>query len=255
MISGCGDSDDSDESGDSGANPTLADSGDEPSDNPTLDGHTFVATDVVGQTLVPDTELTMTFEDGRLAVLAGCNTMMGGYLIPDDVLIVDTLAQTQMACEPERHAQDEWVALLIRNGPTLTRAVGTLTLASEDVTVTFDEQSDPPADSLDGAAWGMVTLDGPGGSLTAPEGAYLAYADGRIAISTGCNSGSADVEVADDVITVGPMALTRMACVGDVMEFETAVVQLLGTPLEYTLESGDLTLSDGESTLTAQQIP
>ena len=141
VISGCGDSDDdSDESGDSGANPTLADSSDDASDNPTLDGHTFVATEVVGQTLVPETELTITFEDGRLAALAGCNTMMGGYLIPDDVLIVDTLAQTQMACEPERHAQDEWVAMLLRNGPTLTRAIGTLTLASEDVTVTFDEQ-------------------------------------------------------------------------------------------------------------------
>ncbi len=87
---------------------------------------------------------------------------------------------------------------------------------------------------------------------TAP---HLAYADGRVSISTGCNSGSAEVEVTDDTITFGPMALTRMACEGDVMEFETAVVQMLDGPLEYTLESDDLTLSDGESTLTLERIP
>ena len=44
-----------------------------------------------------------------------------------------------MACDPELHAQDEWVAVLFHGGPTLTRAVGTLTVASDDVTVTFDE--------------------------------------------------------------------------------------------------------------------
>ena len=173
---------------------------------------------------------TLTFEGGRLAVIAGCNTMMGGYTISDDVLVVDTLAQTQMACDPERHAQDEWVAVLFRGGPTLTRAVGTLTVASDEVTVTFDEQSDPPADSLDGSVWKIVSLDGPAGSLTAPDGAYIAYADGRVSISTGCNSGSAEVEVTDDTITFGPMALTRMACDGDVMEFETAVVEMLAGP-------------------------
>jgi heat shock protein HslJ len=248
MISGCGDSDDTGDVGDAG------DAGDV-SDNPTLDGHTFVATDVEGQELVPDTEFTLTFEDGRLAALAGCNTMMGGYIIPDDILIVDRLAQTQMACEPERMAQDEWVMLLLRNGPTLTRAVGTLTLASEDVTVTFDERSDPPADPLDGSAWGVVSLDGPGGSFDAPEGAYLAYAEGRVAVSTGCNNGSAEVEITDDTVTFGPMALTRMACDGEVAEFETALVQMLDGPLDYTLESDVLTLSNGESTLVLQPIP
>ena len=215
VISSCGD-DDSDDGNDSAASVNLVDAS-------TLDGHSFVATDVEGQELVPDTELTLTFEDGRLAVIAGCNTMVGGYTISDDVLVVDKLAQTQMACDPELHAQDEWVAVLFRGGPTLTRAVGTLTVASDDVTVTFDEQSDPPADALDGSVWRIVSLDGPDGSLTAPDGASLAYADGLVSISTGCNSGSAEVEVTDDAITFGPMALTRMACDGDVMEFETAL--------------------------------
>jgi heat shock protein HslJ len=249
VISGCGD--DSDDPDDVGDNPTVGDS----SDSPTLDGHTFVASEVDGQTLVPETELTITFEDGRLAVIAGCNTMVGAYSMSGDVLVVDALAQTLMACEPERQTQDEWVSALVSGGPTLTRAAGTLTLASDDVTVTFDEQSDPPADPLDGSAWRVVSLDGSDFSFAVPEGAYLAYADGRVAVSTGCNSGSAEVEITEDTITFGPMALTRMACVGDVMAFETALVQLFGGPLEYTLESDELTLSNGESTLTLQRIP
>ena len=76
-----------------------------------------------------------------------------------------------------------------------------------------------------------------------------------MSISTGCNSGSAEVTVTDDAVTFGPMALTRMACEGDVMEFENAVVQVLGDPLEYTLEGDELTLSNGESTLTLERIP
>ena len=131
LISSCGD--DSDDGNDSADTVNLV-------DEETLDGHTFVATDVEGQELVPETEMTLTFEDGRLSVIAGCNTMAGGYVLSDDVLVVDTLAQTQMACDPELHAQDEWVAVLFRGGPTLTRAVGTLTVASDDVTVTFEEQ-------------------------------------------------------------------------------------------------------------------
>src|SRR6185436_7909228 len=101
LISSCGD--DSDDGNDTAGSVNLVDAS-------TLDGHTFVATDVEGQELVADTELRLTFEDGRLAVIAGCNTMVGGYTISDDVLVVDKLAQTQMACDPERHAQDEWVA-------------------------------------------------------------------------------------------------------------------------------------------------
>ena len=78
---------------------------------------------------------------------------------------------------------------------------------------------------------GSCHSTGRAAAWTAPEGAYLAYADGRVAVSTGCNSGSAEVEITDDTITFGPMALTRMACVGDVMAFETALVRNARWPL------------------------
>ena len=101
-----------------------------------------------------------------------------------------------------------------------------------------------------------MSLDGPAGQPSPPRTVpRLPYVDGRLSIAPGCNSGSAEVEVVDDTVTFGPMALTRMACEGDVMEFEIAVVRMLGAPLEYTLESDELTLSDGESTLTLESSP
>jgi heat shock protein HslJ len=130
-MSACGDDDD-DDGEDAVAVPTSAE----------LDGNTFSSTDVEGQELVEDSQITLSFEDGRVAAQAGCNSMNGAYTIADGTLAIqDELVQTLMACEEPLMAQDAWLAGFLTSGPAISLADGVLTLTGDDVTITADEQA------------------------------------------------------------------------------------------------------------------
>ena len=63
-----------------------------------LDGRTFTATEVTGTyTIVPNSNITLTFEKGKLSAKAGCNSMFGEYTVAGDVLTVPQMGSTMMA--------------------------------------------------------------------------------------------------------------------------------------------------------------
>jgi heat shock protein HslJ len=121
LLAACGDDDGSDASADD------------------LEGRTFVADAVEGWTLVEGTEVTLTFTDGAIVASAGCNTMRGGFEIEDGVLVVDAMAQTLMACEDERQAQDQALAAFLGEGPEATLSDNVLTLTGGEVTMSATE--------------------------------------------------------------------------------------------------------------------
>ncbi len=51
---------------------------------PTVDGKTFVSTDVQGAALVPGSRIQLTFKDGAVNAHGGCNSMSGPYAIAGD---------------------------------------------------------------------------------------------------------------------------------------------------------------------------
>jgi heat shock protein HslJ len=109
----------------------------------TLDGRTFVSTEVAGETLVDGTELSATFDGDSVSTMAGCNTLFGGFEIDDGTLVVEQLAQNQVACDDANQAQDVWVSELLQSDPTIELSGDVLTLPSGSVTVTLgDEASD-----------------------------------------------------------------------------------------------------------------
>lgn len=221
----------------------------------TLDGKTFLSTDVTGQTLVADTRITLRFEGESLSAIAGCNTMTGGYTVDGDVLKVGALAQTRMACEEDLMAQDQWIVDLLTGSPKATLADDVLTLATDATTVKFGDRSKiADGSALDGSAWTMKTLETGGTTAQAPENAYLSYDEGRVFVSTGCNHGTAELTVGDGTVTVGPMALTRKACEPDLMTWEGALTGFLQGDLKYELSGSDLTLSSDTGTLTLKLI-
>jgi len=241
VAASCGDDDDA--SGD----PVTAES---------LDGKTFLSTDVTGQTLVADTRITLRFEGTNISAIAGCNTMTGGYTIDGDVLKVGALAQTRMACEEDLMAQDAWIAELLTGSPKTTLADDVLTLATDATTVKFgDRESVANGSALDGSAWTIVSLESGGTTTPAPENAYLSYDDGHVFVSTGCNRGIADFEVGDGTVTIGTnMAMTRKACEPDLMTWEESLVGFLQGEFAYTLSGEDLTLTSDTGTLTLKLI-
>src|SRR4051812_35131499 len=51
-----------------------------------LDGRTFVSADVTGHSLVPGSQVTVSFENGAVRANAGCNSIGGNYTISHSIL-------------------------------------------------------------------------------------------------------------------------------------------------------------------------
>ena len=92
-----------------------------------LDGRTFLSTAIVGKLLVPGARVSLSFNDGSLQANGGCNSMGGAYTIVGDRLVTTQLFMTEMACDPPRMQQDEWLARFI-GGVSIALAGDTLTL-------------------------------------------------------------------------------------------------------------------------------
>lgn len=102
--------------------------------------------------------------------------------------------------------------------------------APQGTTATPDVTGDWVIRAIDGRP-----LDGPP--------ATIAFADGRISGSTGCNRFSGSYTVAGDRLVIAPPATTRMACPPPLMARETALLAALTGSLEVRAGGGtELTL-------------
>ena len=124
-----------------------------------LDGHTYLSTDLQGAALVPGTRVRLAFADGSLNANGGCNTMGGTYSINSDRLKTSQMFMTEMGCDDPRMQQDDWLARFLGNvsytldGDTLTLADGSirLTLVDKDVAT--------PDQPLEGTRWRRIGRD------------------------------------------------------------------------------------------------
>ena len=111
--------------------------------NEDLDATAWVSSSVEGETLVEGTQIDLAFQDGQIAVNAGCNTMNGAYTLDNETLLVRNMAQTLQGCPDDLTAQDQWVLGLLESQPRLSLGGDELTMrgAEVDVTVVFDRAS------------------------------------------------------------------------------------------------------------------
>lgn len=107
-----------------------------------LDGRTFAASELAGREVVAGSSVRLTFDDGRVSVEAGCNTMSAGAGWDQGVLVLDgTLATTMMACEDELMSQDAWLVSLLESRPRLTQHEGALVVGTDTYGMTLTEES------------------------------------------------------------------------------------------------------------------
>jgi len=214
-----------------------------------LDGREFLSQSVEGQELVEGSTIRLGFADGSISAHAGCNQMNGAYTLDGDVLHVEALATTEMACEPPLMDQDTWLAEFLSSGPAVTLDGDTLTLTSGDVSIVLvDRIVADPDRPIEGTRWVVDGLVQNEGVSTVPIGvtASLTITDGQAAVEAGCNTGSATLEVGDATLTFGPLALTRMACPDEQMQVEQLVSQVLDGEVEYEIEADVLRLTNGD---------
>ena len=73
-----------------------------------------------------------------------------------------------------------------------------------------------------------------------------------ISANAGCNTMNATYEVADGVLTVGPLAQTQMACEDDLQQQDVWVATLLEGEPTVTPSADTLTIASDSTTVTFQ---
>lgn len=177
-----------------------------------LDGRAFWSTEVVddGQPreLVAGTRISLDFGTGTLGVSAGCNSMGGAYTVDDGLLIVADLAMTEMGCDPERHAQDTFVADFLATSPAVTIDGDELRLASgETMIALLDTDVANPDVSIIGTVWevnGFIDGDTAMAMATPTPGSVVFTDESSMIAYDGCKEYIVNVEVSDGS-TGGPV--------------------------------------------------
>jgi heat shock protein HslJ len=233
---------------------TLALAACAPASAPQLAGKEFVATKVTdgGQDrpLVAGTKLRLSFSASDIGASAGCNHMSGTYRIDGGRLIVADLATTEMGCDPDLMAQDQWLSELLGAGPAVRLVVNDLVLEAGSVSITFvDREVAEPDAKLVGPTWtveSIITGDAVSSVPAEPVATLVFKDDGTLEVNAGCNRGSGTWTSVSGGIEVGPLMLTKMACQGDGASLESAVLGVLeaGT-IGAQIDSSLMTLTAG----------
>jgi heat shock protein HslJ len=217
-------------------------------------GHEYLSVAVTdggaARPLVAGTRIRLTFTDGQLGASAGCNHIGGPYRLEAGRLVVEAMAMTEMACEPNRDAQDQWLTAFLGSRPSI-RAVGTeLTLEAGAVVIRLVDRTVAEPDlPLAGTAWTLVGIQQGDAVSSIPAGvtATLRFnADGSFEVNTGCNQGGGKWNPVGGGISVSDLVLTKRACDAPVASVESAVVQVLRTgSVLVSIKASSLTLQAG----------
>ncbi|MPZ52975.1 MAG: META domain-containing protein, partial [Acidimicrobiia bacterium] len=91
------------------------------------------------------------------------------------------------------------------------------------------------------SAW--ITVGGPQ-PISDGKSSLRFDADGRIYVTTPRNTGSGTATIEDGTITIGRVATTRKACIGEELaKAERQFLELLSHPLTWSINDGALTLT------------
>jgi heat shock protein HslJ len=205
--------------------------------------------------LVANTQVRLGFHGDQLNASAGCNSIGGRYAIDGNVLVVDQLAMTEMACDPPAlMAQDTWFAQLLGSRPTLALDGDTLTVTSGGTVVTMlDREVAEPDAQLVGPRWTVESIITGESVSSVPQGAtaWLQFGvDGQVSLNTGCNGGGGGYTADATTINFGAIATTKMFCAGAGNELEQAVLAVLNAgTVQYSIDAQSLTLTAGAAGL------
>ena len=213
-----------------------------------LAGRTFISTGVEGDQIPGGGPLTVTFDDGRISTFAGCNRgsgvadLSGGH-------ITTQLATTMMACTAPLGDSDAWMAAFFAATPSWALAGDTLTLRTGSATVALkDKKVVDPDRPLTGTTWQVQSLVSHQGVTTSAaleqaKPTLIIAPDGAVTGSTGCNRFNGHATISGATVELGPLAVTRKACGGDVNEIEQAMMRVLNGRVTYSIDADQMKLT------------
>lgn len=222
-----------------------------------LRGRTFLLQSNVGAPVLDATQVRLSLTDADLSTTASCNHMGGSYKLDGDRLIVGSMFQTEMGCDAERHAQDEWLQAFFASKPRVALRGDELTLSNDTSSLVFlDREVADPDRPLQGTAWEINTYtDGESAmglmGIEAPRVTFAA--DGAWQARSVCLDASGRYAVQGDRIVLSGTRAVQGDCVDndkEAAEFVRSV--LVDGELTYAIDAGRLELkSNGPRSLGA----
>jgi heat shock protein HslJ len=201
--------------------------------------------------------------DGHLSGVSGCNNYSASFQASTDGTIsVSAISTTRMAC-PE--GMEKEAAYL----EALQSAVSFNFNAEGRLQIMFGSQVAPEqvlvyassAQPLTGTSWILLSYGDPAAPQTVPADMIISAVfstDGMLNGFGGCNQYSASYTVQDTQMTLGPVAMTQMACPTG-MEVEQTYLYALQAASEYAISGQFLTIkyNQGAEVLnyTAASLP
>ena len=144
-----------------------------------MEGKTYLSTAVKGATLVPGTQIPLSFKDGSLSASGGCNSMGGTYTITGGRLTTTQMMTTEMGCEQPRMQQDQWLAALLSSS-TINLAGDTLTLDDGTIQLTLqDREVADPDRPIEGTNWILDGIRTGEAVSSVPAGVTASHPDRR----------------------------------------------------------------------------
>lgn len=179
--------------------------------------------------IVPDDQFAdAEFMSQRVTGFAGCNTYDAVYRTGGRMLLVSMAATTLVACGETADAFESAYLDLLQRSRFYNVRAETLTIRGGDgaVLLVFDAA---PANPLLGS-WLVDSYAASPGALTAPlEGTELTavFRLAKVGGSSGCNTFDGPYTTNGNLVAIGPLATTRLACPDDVMTQESAFLAAL----------------------------
>ena len=196
------------------------------------------------------------FQDGRVSGYSGCNRFFGGYTIDGERIVIDPLAGSMMMCAESAMALEHAFTSKLAGTFLYSVAGKVLTLASDSAPVLTFEAEPPP--TLEGVTWEVTGFNNGRQAVISPlldTKISLAFKDGMVTGTAGCNTFRATYTAGADSLAIGAAATTRMACPKDgVMLQEQQFLAALQSATTWSVERNvlDVHRADGERVVMAR---
>jgi len=185
--------------------------------------------------------LIFNFDIDKVSGKGGCNTFGGKFTYNGGEFSAPNLVSTLMAC-PGVDKEGAFYDLLGKTSK-LSIMNGDLIFSQNDKPVLVFSRAMPLTASDLAGEWTLETIEGSSANTdfkTKYPTIKLNFADNRISGSAGCNTYSGPFTLSKNVLEVGALITTRMAC--EDMKGENKFVKLLPGRSDIEIENGKLVI-------------
>ena len=203
---------------------------------------------------LPESDVDIKLEGGKLGGSAGCNRYFGGYeLDGEKIRFTSQMGSTQMACEPAVTEQEQRYLALLPRATSWTIEDGLLTLIDEDAKPILEFAVVEPT-AMEDIEWQASGINNGKGGVQSTANTHLTtavFTDGTVSGSTGCNHYNGTYDIEGNQVVFGPAATTRKFCSEPegIMEQEQQFLAALERASTFQVTSGVLELRDENGSL------